>query len=203
MVILGADPLFVESITPTLSARGIVVVEPHDATAAPDVVLVDGDASPWSRDGAMPVGNPGAKHVLMGGSLDQRNVRAAVQRGFSGVISKSVSLQRFGGAIAAVLEGNVVIEIDPSSNGSRNGHDPDAAGAIAASLTRREREILALLVEGVTGAVMAERLFLSPHTVRTHVQNVMSKLQVHSRLEAVAFAVQHHIVHPSTQDGDR
>lgn len=55
-----------------------------------------------------------------------------------------------------------------------------------AALTRREREVLACMVAGLTQAAMAERLSLSPHTVRTHARNILSKLGVHSTLEAAA-----------------
>ncbi|MGB7804385.1 MAG: helix-turn-helix transcriptional regulator, partial [Actinomycetota bacterium] len=58
-------------------------------------------------------------------------------------------------------------------------------GALAA-LTGREREVLALLSQGLEGHVLADALGLSPNTVRTHVQNMLDKLQVHSRLEAIA-----------------
>jgi two-component system nitrate/nitrite response regulator NarL len=71
---------------------------------------------------------------------------------------------------------------------------------MASMLTRREREVLELLTAGATSEQLADELSLSPHTVRTHIQNIMSKLQVHSRLEAATFAVRHGIVAPS---GDR
>jgi DNA-binding NarL/FixJ family response regulator len=56
-------------------------------------------------------------------------------------------------------------------------------------LTEREREILQLLAEGLRNDGIAERLFISPQTVQTHVRNILGKLRVHSKLEAVAFAV--------------
>jgi two-component system nitrate/nitrite response regulator NarL len=65
---------------------------------------------------------------------------------------------------------------------------------MASTLTRREREVLELLAAGATSDQLAEELSLSPHTVRTHIQNIMSKLQVHSRLEAATFAVRNGIV---------
>ena len=65
---------------------------------------------------------------------------------------------------------------------------------IVDQLTAREREVLAMLVEGASSQDIARRLFVSLHTVRSHVQSVLTKLQVHSRLEAVAFAVQHEII---------
>ncbi len=69
-----------------------------------------------------------------------------------------------------------------------------AAARQAGTLTRREREILRLLIAGSNTRVAAERLGVSPSTVRNHVQNLFGKLGVHSRLEAVAFATTHRIV---------
>ncbi len=64
-------------------------------------------------------------------------------------------------------------------------------GAAAASLTRRELEILRLLTQGSSTAAAAERLHVSRATVRNHVQNIFAKLGVHSRLAAVAYATKH------------
>ena len=70
---------------------------------------------------------------------------------------------------------------------------PSANGAAAPALTARELEILHLLTQGLSTARAADRLQVSRATVRTHVQNVMTKLGVHSRLEAVAYAVRHRL----------
>jgi two-component system, NarL family, nitrate/nitrite response regulator NarL len=72
----------------------------------------------------------------------------------------------------------------------RNGH----SGLLAEQLTPREREVLGLLSQGAKGSDIATDLSMSPNTVRTHVQSILSKLQVHSRLEAVAFAVNNGII---------
>jgi DNA-binding CsgD family transcriptional regulator len=78
------------------------------------------------------------------------------------------------------------------------GHAPDrkdavpAQGADRVPLTRREREILGALAEGLSGAQIAEKLVLSPETVRTHVRNAMAKLGASTRSQAVALALQHH-----------
>jgi two-component system nitrate/nitrite response regulator NarL len=68
------------------------------------------------------------------------------------------------------------------------------AHLLASQLTRRELEVLELLAQGAGGAEIARRLRVSPNTVRTHVQGILSKLQVHTRLEAAAFAVRHDLV---------
>jgi two-component system, NarL family, nitrate/nitrite response regulator NarL len=65
---------------------------------------------------------------------------------------------------------------------------------MASQLTPREREVLTLLVQGADGRRAASTLGISLNTIRTHVQSILTKLQVHSRLEAATFAVRHGIV---------
>ena len=62
------------------------------------------------------------------------------------------------------------------------------------ALTRRELEVLHLMASGANTRALAERLHVSPATIRNHAQNIFAKLGVHSRLEAVAYATQHHLV---------
>ncbi len=69
----------------------------------------------------------------------------------------------------------------------------NAPGSRGASLSRRELEVLRLMAEGVSTSVAAERLHISRATIRNHVQNILEKLGVHSRLEAVAFATKHRL----------
>jgi len=68
---------------------------------------------------------------------------------------------------------------------------PPSTSAMGEMLTRRESEILTLMATGLNTRHAAERLHVSPATVRNHVQNIFTKLDVHSRLEAVAFATRH------------
>lgn len=74
---------------------------------------------------------------------------------------------------------------------------------MASQLTPREREVLALLVQGADGRTAASTLGISLNTVRTHVQSILTKLQVHSRLEAATFAVRHGIVEVPKPEADR
>jgi DNA-binding CsgD family transcriptional regulator len=76
----------------------------------------------------------------------------------------------------------VVHECLGTTNGAAGGGDP------AAALSRRERDVLQLMTQGLNTAAIAERLRLSPATVRNHAQSILAKLGVHSRLEAVALA---------------
>jgi DNA-binding NarL/FixJ family response regulator len=70
----------------------------------------------------------------------------------------------------------------------------DHAELLLRSLSERERQVLAMLARGWSNRRIAEACFLSLNTVRTHVQNVLVKLGVHSKLEAVAFALEHQVV---------
>jgi PAS domain S-box-containing protein len=71
---------------------------------------------------------------------------------------------------------------------------PSAAPDEATTLTRRELEVLRLMASGANTKALAERLHVSPATIRNHAQNIFAKLGVHSRLEAVAYATQHHLL---------
>ena len=70
----------------------------------------------------------------------------------------------------------------------------DEAALLVNQLTPREYEVLSLLAEGANSFQISRTLSISPNTVRTHVQSILVKLQVHSRLEAVAFAARHRVV---------
>jgi two-component system nitrate/nitrite response regulator NarL len=69
---------------------------------------------------------------------------------------------------------------------------------LSSSLTPRERQVLQMLARGNGGKDIARELAISVNTVRTHVQSILTKLQVHSRLEAAAFAVRHGLVDRAT-----
>jgi two-component system, NarL family, response regulator LiaR len=96
------------------------------------------------------------------------------------------------GAIRSLVEGkgSVVAAAEPPSRPAR---DPSVDLRVR-TLSGREREILGLLANGWSNRRIAEECYLSLNTVRTHVQNVLVKLGVHSKLEAVAFALEHQVV---------
>ena len=79
---------------------------------------------------------------------------------------------------------------DDAPKGSRINGGEGMLGPQRIALTRREREILGMLAEGLSGAQIAARLNLSPETVRTHVRNAMAKLGASTRSQAVALALQ-------------
>jgi DNA-binding NarL/FixJ family response regulator len=76
----------------------------------------------------------------------------------------------------------------------RRRREDDAALARFNCLSRREQEVLQLMVEGLDHQQIAAKLIVSPHTARTHIQKVLEKLGVHSRIEAARFALDHDLL---------
>ena len=109
----------------------------------------------------------------------------------TGVITEPETFKR---ALESVADGQVVFQ-HRLGRALASGVSP-ASGAelLARQLTSREIEVLQLLAEGASSTEIARRLAVSPNTVRTHVQGILTKLQVHSRREAAAFAVRYGIV---------
>jgi len=132
---------------------------------------------------------PDARILALSALRDSRVAEEAARLGFSGYLTKHVPISRVVGALRGETDLRPV-----ATNGvayKRNGNRMDL---IAEQLTNRERDVLRLLVEGLPGEAIARRLNVSSNTVRTHVQNILSKLQVHSRLEAATLAVRHRLL---------
>jgi DNA-binding NarL/FixJ family response regulator len=126
---------------------------------------------------------------------DPQLLREAIKAGFHGFITKDTPMDRFVDAIRAAMSGQVVVpqRLAARAAGAQSVEERDAS-MLSAQLTPRELEVLAMLVEGARGEEIGSKLSISPNTVRTHIQNILMKLQVHSRLEAAAFAVRYGLV---------
>lgn len=120
-------------------------------------------------------------------------VGRALDAGASGYLHQSRGVGALLGALERVLRGEIVVDVPDARPRSRRSAQPDQALRLAGHLTSRERECLLMLVEGLDTAAMMARLCVSRTTVRTHLQAVLTKLGVHSRLEAVSFAVRHRL----------
>ncbi|HZD80799.1 MAG TPA: response regulator transcription factor [Actinomycetota bacterium] len=140
---------------------------------------------------------PQACIVALTALEDRQLAEEALRVGFRGYLTKDTPVTQFVNSIRAVMDGQQVI---PHRLGPSAGQPviPGEIGLLAAQLTEREREVLALLVQGTGGREIAQQLSISRNTVRTHVQSILTKLQVHSRLEAATFAVRHGLVDPGS-----
>jgi DNA-binding NarL/FixJ family response regulator len=144
---------------------------------------------------------PGTRLLAITGLESADVVQEAMQNGFHGYLHKHAPSSELIKSIRLVASGQAVIPQDAARRlATRATGEPETAASAASRLTRRELDVLALLVEGADTRHIAERLFLSRNTVRTHVQNILAKLQVHSRLEAASFAVRHGLLRPPTRD---
>jgi NarL family two-component system response regulator LiaR len=165
----------------------------------PDVVLMDivfkGPMDGIEATRRIKEVSPATKVVIMTAHDEERLLVEAVEAGASGFLGKEEAADEVLAAAKAAAEGEVLI--DPSiltrllHQVAKEREERRDALALFEDLTDREREILQLLAEGMRNDDIARRLFISPQTVQTHVRNLLAKLGVHSKLEAVAFAVKH------------
>jgi len=204
--------LFAEAIRSALDDAGmdaVAVVTSGRAALAyleddrPDVILLDlglPDRSGLAVGREILEAWPEAKLMVLTALDDPKAVEEASRAGFRGYLTKDTPVSRFVSSIEAIVAGQEVFPHRLAQATRRPGSD-DSVWLLISQLTPREREVLGLLVEGADGRTIAARLGISRNTVRTHVQSILTKLQVHSRLEAATLAVRHRVVPVPTSMG--
>jgi len=200
----------VDAVRPTLLGLGaddiVVAYTGSDGVAAAkrselDVALVDiglPDRSGLSVGREIMDLDSRTLVVALTAVKDALIARHALKLGFAAYLPKDISLDIFAQGMRDVLRGR---RIDLSSAGPSTSLRPSRTEPWreGSDLTGRELEVLSLLVEGCTGPTIATRLGISRNTVRTHIQSILTKVQVHSRLQAVAFAVEEGLVDVSSR----
>jgi DNA-binding NarL/FixJ family response regulator len=164
-------------------------------TEAPDVVLMDVrmpkqngiEACASIKEAA-----PGARIIMLTVSDDEGDLYDAVKSGASGYLLKDSSIEEVAQAVRVVADGQSLISpsmavklIDEFKQMSR----PERDHGPGLRLTERELEVLRLVARGMNNREIARQLFISENTVKNHVRNILEKLQLHSRMEAVMYAV--------------
>ena len=164
------------------------------ARALPDVVLMDmvmPDMDGVTATHAIRQQFPTVQVIALTSFKDKGLVQDALQAGAIGYLLKDVSADELAQAIRAAHAGRATLSPEAAQALVRTatklpmpGHD----------LTKREREVLALLVEGLSNKQIADKLVVSPSTIKSHVSHILAKLGVASRTEAAALAVRHRLV---------
>jgi two-component system nitrate/nitrite response regulator NarL len=212
-VLIVDDLLFAEALHPQLEEGGFEVVgaAPNSHAAAllarkhtPDVALIDlslGEENGFDVADLIRQVSPGTRSVVLTARDDSSSVAEALSRGLHGYLTKDLSVADLISAIGSVVGGQVVLP--PSVTPTRNTRSrmPKAVLVLVEQLTPREWEVLELLVEGADGPTIGALLGITQNTVRTHVQGILTKLQLHSRLEAATFAMRYGLFEPTPGPG--
>jgi DNA-binding NarL/FixJ family response regulator len=159
-------------------------------TTAPDVLLLDHRLPDGDGVAALPELldlRPTMAVVIVTGSAADQVLLDAIAGGAAGFISKTRDLSELTSAVRAAALGESVIS--PSMLARLLPRMRRGTPSARTELTEREREVLALMSEGLSNQAIADRLVVSVHTVRNHVANLSSKLGAHSKLEALSIAI--------------
>jgi DNA-binding NarL/FixJ family response regulator len=213
LIIADDHALFRDGLRSLLEAYGTkVLAEARNGQEAlelarlhrPDIVLMDLD---------MPVMNgldatrmisaelQDVRVVVLTASEDDADLFEAVKSGARGYLPKNLEARELFGFLEGVLKDEPAL----TPNLARKvlgefakGPAPEPEGAAGASLTDRERDVLDLLVQGITSnRDLAERLFVSENTVKYHLRNILYKLHLKNRAQVVAYAMRHGLVDPN------
>ncbi|UDY22733.1 response regulator [Nocardioides sp. Kera G14] len=165
------------------------------AQTAPDVVLLDirmPRRTGLEACAAIKAAVPTTKIIMLTVSDEEADLYDAVKSGASGYLLKDSSVEEVAQAVRVVADGQSLISpsmavklIDEFKQMSR----PERDNGTGVRLTERELEVLRLVAKGLNNREIAKQLFISENTVKNHVRNILEKLQLHSRMEAVMYAV--------------
>ena len=194
--------------TPGLAVVGVfsALEGTIDLLAGADIVLMDiGLPGLTGIEGVALVKkkNPAVKIIMVTNYNDDERVFQAIAAGADGYLLKKTSTTKIleainetmqGGATMAPFIARRVLDVLKSQNTQAPHQARNATIPVEIALTEREHEVLGLLVEGMNYKSIAEKLFISPDTVRNHIRNIYEKLHVHSRSEAVVKAIRQKLV---------
>lgn len=164
------------------------------AEAVPDVILMDmvmPDMDGATTTRAIRQRFPQVQVLALTSYKEGDLVKNALEAGAIGYLLKDVSADNLADAIRAAHSGRATLSPQAAQALVETANQPPLPGL---DLTEREREVLALMVEGLNNTQIAGKLMVSPSTIKSHVSNILSKLGVASRTEAVTLALRSHLI---------
>jgi len=161
-----------------------------------DLSLPDGEGT--DLIGELREANPDFAALVLTASLDRAEHARAVEAGAASVLHKSADVDAILDATRRLGEGETLLSEDELLEllrlAGQNREEEVEARASIEQITPREREVLQSLAEGLSNKEIAAKLHMSVDTERTHMMNILNKLGVHSRLQALVFATRHGLV---------
>ena len=172
---------------------------------SPDVVLMDirmPRSSGIEACRAMKEVAPSSKIVMLTISDEEEDLFEAIRAGASGYLLKDIPLDEVADVVRAVHGGRSLINPSMAAKlltefaalAKRDGEERSEQQVPAPKLTDREMQVLKLVAKGMNNRDIAKELFISENTVKNHVRNILEKLQIHSRMEAVMIAVREKLI---------
>jgi two-component system NarL family response regulator len=142
---------------------------------------------------------PSTKILMLTVSDEEDDLYEAIKAGANGYLLKEISVEEVAEAIRAVVQGQSLISPSMASKllnefNSLAKKAEERQQYPAPALTSRELEVLKLVAKGMSNREIAEELFISENTVKNHVRNILEKLHLHSRMEAVIYAVRERLL---------
>jgi two-component system response regulator DevR len=199
VLVVDDHEMFLERIARVLANESDIEVVATAATMAdavrqavdtqPDVAIVDyGLPDGDGAEAATAIRGVSAetKVLIVTGNTDERALIAAIDAGCSGFVTKDKAVRELVDAVRMANAGEAYIA--PQMLASLLPRFGRTHRRIGSDLTRRELDVLELMAAGLSNQAIGDRLFVSVHTIRNHVQNILYKLSAHSKLEAVAIA---------------
>jgi DNA-binding NarL/FixJ family response regulator len=161
-----------------------------------DLTLPDGEGTELIEE--LREANPDFAALVLTASLDRTEHARAVEAGAAGILHKSADVDAILDATRRLGEGETLLSEDELVAllrlAGQNREEGVEARASIEQITPREREVLQMLAEGLSNREIADRLHMSVDTERTHMMNILNKLGVHSRLQALVFAARYGLV---------
>jgi DNA-binding NarL/FixJ family response regulator len=180
----------------TVAEARLVMADRETDLAVVDLSLPDGEGVELIED--LRETNPHFAALVLTASLDRAEHARAVEAGAAGVLHKSAEVDEILDSTRRLAAGETLFSpeelVELLRLAGQSREEEREAQANIEQLTRREREVLLALSEGLSNKEIAERLHMSVDTERTHMMNILNKLGVHSRLQALLFAARHGLV---------